>query len=114
MTVEDPQCETSSFSVFENDKRGGCGLILGQILFTGIIEEHGEVDQLGGEIVDEWRILLSEHRGCFQMREGLIGVEELSWNIIQDLIISTITPRSRLTFQTDSPSSPTCASSSST
>ena len=89
MTIEDPQREASSFGVFKNDKSGGCGLILGQILFASIIEQHGEVDQLGGEIVDEWRILLSEHRRCLQMRKGLVGVEQLSWKVIQDLIIST-------------------------
>lgn len=57
--IEDTQCQPRSTSIFEADKSSRGWLIVFQTFIPGIIEQHCEVDQLGGEVVDERSVLLS-------------------------------------------------------
>jgi hypothetical protein len=60
-------------------------LIVFQTFIPGIIEQHCEVDQLGGEVVDERSVLLSPDGRDLEMCEGLIWVEQFSRERVKDL-----------------------------
>jgi hypothetical protein len=53
-------------------------LVFFQVLFPRIIQQHREVNELGGEIVDKRSVLFPPDCSDFEVSEGLIRIKKFA------------------------------------
>lgn len=93
MTIENFHGQSGGLRIFENDESGRRGRIRRKEFSPRFIQQGSEIAEFCGEVIYQWRVLFSQHRSDFEMRERLIRVEQLSRQRVEYLIVSCRTPR---------------------